>query len=370
MCVRDSNTSQIDPGALIEHRDKRLDTHTSANPHPVPLSRPKRAYSGTGIEIGWCCKAERLQLQSTGMTNPVHDNDRLFLLRADTSRDAVPALEEAITEIGSSPVIWINEETGAATIEEYFTTEQEAQIRREAWLALLADPLLQAVLNRQTPTLSLRPLASRDWKEEWKRFFHAERVSDRIVIKPPWEAFSARPEDCVLEIEPGMSFGTGLHPTTRACLRRMDRLASEGHTGRFLDLGCGSGILSIAAVKLGFHDVTAIDHDTGTESVVAENSRRNGIAGQINARVCTLAEFRSAEPFDTVAANLLADILQQHAPLIANCVKPAPLSRLLVAGTLSTQYSATLQQFQDAGMIEVDHDTAGEWTSGCLRPAD
>ena len=163
-----------------------------------------------------------------------------------------------------------------------------------------------------------------DWEERWKRFHRAELVGGRLYVRPPWEAPAVRPGVAEVVIDPGQAFGTGTHPTTRMCLELILALPARGS---FVDLGCGSGVLSIAAAKLGFRPVVAIDADRGAVAETLRNARVNRVELD---RVDRFDLRRSPAPAaDVVAANLMRPLLLRVAQLIQT--RP---QFLIVAGLL------------------------------------
>jgi ribosomal protein L11 methyltransferase len=217
-------------------------------------------------------------------------------------------------------------------------------------------------------------LPAQDWAESWKRFFRVQRVSRRIVIRPSWEPYEPQPGDCVIDLDPGMSFGTGNHATTQACLVFLDELAAEtpttGNRGyspaaegldrSVLDMGCGSGILAIAARKLGFAQVAAFDNDPDAVAIAKENAADNS-AGVVFA-VLDLAH--CTQQADVVLANILAPVLIEYAATIAAAVRPGPHSALVLSGILDTQYAAVRAAFEAQGFAEQRSLLIGEWRSG------
>ncbi len=252
-----------------------------------------------------------------------------------------------------------------------------------------------------------------DWKLSYRRHFKTEHVSARIFTRPPWEPMPETPNgEIVLTLDPGMAFGTGKHETTKACLRYIDELASSCHCESrsdaaiqsFLDMGCGSGILSIAAAKLGFAPVAGFDIDEEAVQASVENAAVNGVsvdyrlfalgkgsvtfdetieaakgvypdlARQPNSRNAGLrpCESRSdaAIPafnrqYDVVVANILGPLLIAFADEIASYVKES----LIVSGILEELYPEVLAAFTARGFTEVSRQTLGEWTTGLLRRA-
>lgn len=209
------------------------------------------------------------------------------------------------------------------------------------------------------PTVKLLP--PQDWAESWKQFFHVEHISERIVIRPSWEPYQATAGEHVIDLDPGMSFGTGQHGTTRACLKFIDRIAYFKSGYSMLDMGCGSGILAIAAAKLGFKPVKAFDNDPDAVKIAAENAKHNRV--DINFACADLLTNRFAG--EVVAANILAPVLIEFAAPIAKSVKPG--GDLIISGILDTLYKDVLSTFISHGFIERENMLIDEWRSGWLQ---
>lgn len=257
----------------------------------------------------------------------------------------------------------------------YPTTHFDADTQSSVLNIFMEDPAtLPAVrdaLGRAAVLLGLdltpeeSTVPAENWTESWKKFFHITRVSDRIVIRPVWEPYTAQPRDVVIDIEPGMSFGTGCHGTTQACLRFLDELAVENPNRSVLDMGCGSGILAIAAVKLGFPSVAAFDNDPDAVKIACENAAQNNCANL----VATLDDLAATTLHaDVVVANILAPVLIQYAAHISQCVV-GENQALVISGILDEQYSAVLDAFRAHGFREHKNLLIDIWRSGWLvRP--
>jgi ribosomal protein L11 methyltransferase len=165
-----------------------------------------------------------------------------------------------------------------------------------------------------------------DWEERWKRFHRPVLVGDRLYVRPPWEQAAVRPGVTEIVIDPGRAFGTGTHPTTRLCLELMLGLRA---CGSFADLGCGSGVLAIAASKLGFEPVVAVDSDRLAVEATLQNARHNGVWLERVAR----HDLRREPPpaGDAVAANLMRPLLLELARLMEEPPQALILSGLLDA---------------------------------------
>lgn len=214
-----------------------------------------------------------------------------------------------------------------------------------------------------TPSFSVAPVRMEDWAESWKRFFKTLRISPHLVVRPPWEEYTPAPGERVIVLDPGMSFGTGKHETTRSCLRLLDELAPECANGRLLDVGCGSGILSIAAAMLGYRDVLGIDNDPDAVRIAAENAAANSVAAKFS--VCDLAVCRERAP--VVVANVLAPVLTRFAAQVSACVERVPGNALILSGILDTQYPAVRAAYEAQGAVERRTVLAGEWRSGLFE---
>ena len=167
----------------------------------------------------------------------------------------------------------------------------------------------------ERPQVVTEVLVDPDWEEQWKKYFKPLRVTRSIVIKPTWERYQATSRDTVIDIDPGMAFGTGQHPSTRMCLQAMEDLIlqdREARNRRVLDVGTGTGILGIAAAKLGAGKVVCVDIDKQAVAIAAENARMNGVEDRVDVLYQDAATL--AETFDLIAANLTARMLIKLRP--------------------------------------------------------
>lgn len=256
----------------------------------------------------------------------------------------------------------------------------------------LADALRVAGCAAEVSTSEV---PDEDWKLSYRRHFRTEKIARRLVTVPTWELddfkASADPDmraRIPLVLDPGLAFGTGKHETTRACLEYIDELAGNGAQS-FLDMGCGSGILSIAAAKLGCSPVSGFDIDEDAVNASRENAALNGV--KVDYRLFALGKGAvtldesieaakglypdlalqgrdvgsSATPFapaDIVVANILGPLLIAFAEEIASYAKKT----LIVSGILNELYPEVRGAFAALGFSEVSRKTIGEWTTGCL----
>ncbi|HEY7465015.1 MAG TPA: 50S ribosomal protein L11 methyltransferase [Candidatus Limnocylindria bacterium] len=216
---------------------------------------------------------------------------------------------------------------------------------------------LQAFGLRPVSELRVRHVDERDWIEGWKAGYAPQRIG-RLLVVPSWLEPEPAAGDVVLRLDPGMAFGTGLHPTTRGCLQLLQRL--EPIPSRVLDVGSGSGILGIAALALGARQVEALDTDPVAVEATLANAVRNGMAGRINARAGTLGA-ASAEPYPLVLANLMAVVLVElAAPLAAHT---ASGGTLLASGIIAERADEVLAALLTDGFALVERVDDGEWAS-------
>jgi ribosomal protein L11 methyltransferase len=204
-----------------------------------------------------------------------------------------------------------------AIVRAYVPARDEAASARAVAEASEALGHLQAFGLRPIGELTTRLVHEADWAQAWKAHFPVLRVGRRLVIRPTWLTHDPAPNDVVLDLDPGMAFGTGLHPTTRLCLIALEWIADQGRLegARVLDVGCGSGILSIAAAKLGARFVYGVDIDPIAVEATAANAARNGLSDVIRTRVGSVPT--ESTPFDVVSANLIASLLIEFAPALA-----------------------------------------------------
>lgn len=210
------------------------------------------------------------------------------------------------------------------------------------------------------PSPRISRLADEDWAHAWKRHFTPQRVGRRLVVLPSWLDYAAGPEDVVLRLDPGMAFGTGLHPTTRMCCLALEELLRPGD--RVLDVGTGSGILAIAAARLGARHVRALDVAEEAVRAARENVARNGVQDVVGVAAGSPGQ-NPPEPgtWDLVLANILAEVIVELAPVLAACL--APRGHLVASGILADQEGGVLASWLQAGLEVVARYQEGDWVT-------
>lgn len=207
--------------------------------------------------------------------------------------------------------------------------------------------------------LQERVLEEREWEVAWKSHFTLLRIGARLVIKPTWQEYTPVAGETVVELDPGMAFGTGHHPTTRMCLEELERRVAPGM--RLLDLGTGSGILSIAAVKLGAARVLALDIDGVAVRTARVNCRHNNVGREVQALLGTLPHPRALPgSFDLVLANITAKAIVSVARALADVLAPAGV---VVASGIIRERQAEVERALQEALVILDRRYDGDWVT-------
>ena len=203
-----------------------------------------------------------------------------------------------------------------------------------------------------------------DWAESWKRHIHPLKIGRELLVKPSWSKLRPLKNQAVVILDPGLSFGTGQHPTTSFCLGEIVRCRSLDTPKSFLDIGTGSGILAIAAAKLGYRPIFAFDFDPQSVYVARENIRTNLVANQVKLTRGDVLKLslKPARQFDLVCANLISNVLMAAREQIVCRVKPG--GTLVLAGILATEFGLIKKEFARSGMKLVASRVENEWCSG------
>ena len=237
------------------------------------------------------------------------------------------------------------------------------------------DVLRRLGLRNGPICIQRRFIRSKDWARAWRNSFEPVEISPTLVVKPTWAKWSCRDGQVVIEIDPTLAFGTGHHPTTAFCLRMVERLARRRNPTRgdeplaFLDCGCGSGILTIAAARLGCAPAIGFDIDHQAVRVARANARLNGVRRQTGIGCSALERFRpdrqsSAPKFDLVAANLASDVLVSNARRLTQFVRRGGV--LALAGVLDRDARKVAGEFRRLGWRRIARESFGGWTSWAM----
>ncbi len=243
-----------------------------------------------------------------------------------TSHEATELIAEIFHDLGASGVVIEDPElvnnyihaglwdftdipeaknTEVVTVKAYLPVDDELDGKLRAFEREVKK-LSEHNVDQGPCAISCNEVQDEDWSDTWKQYFHTEKVGGLIVIKPIWEDYEASPDDIVIELDPGAAFGTGTHPTTSMCIKELETLVKGGM--KVFDVGTGSGVLAIAAAKLGATDITATDYDATAVKVAEENIRQNHVETVIKTGRSDLMKQVEGKA-DLVIANIIADIV-------------------------------------------------------------
>ena len=213
-------------------------------------------------------------------------------------------------------------------------------------------------------SLIIREVPEQDWQNSWKSHFNLLKIGRRIVIKPTWIDYQTQPGEVVIEIDPGMAFGTGYHPTTHTCLQALEQWVKTGAS--VLDLGTGSGILSIAALGLGARSVVALDIDSDAIRAARKNFRRSGTSRQVTLAKGSLPHGAVGPgQFDLAVANISARAIRDRAPFI--CATLGPQGVLIASGMISVQGKEVVGTLQELGYSLIQEWSQDDWITLAFR---
>lgn len=230
---------------------------------------------------------------------------------------------------------------------------------REGLQVLAADGIDVAPARIQ-----VKKVPARDWSESWKRHFKPLDLGPRLLVKPTWSRRVPKKTQALVVLDPGLSFGTGQHATTRFCLEQLVALRDPQSVQSMLDVGTGSGILAIAAVKLGYQPVNAFDFDADCVRVANENTELNEVAAALIVTHDDITQVpkKPKQRYSVVCANLIYDLLIAERDRLLARVTPG--GSLVLAGILETQFGMVRKAFEEAGWKLVAATTDKEWRSG------
>jgi len=288
---------------------------------------------------------------------------KISIVTTSEAEDAVAEMLGSLLECPASS--YFNLKTGVSTVSVIFKGKPEKGIREKISAGLAR--IKNCGLATRPGKLSIARIRREDWAESWKRHFKPLEIGRALLIKPSWSKRRPGKNQALVILDPGLSFGTGQHPTTAFCLREIVRCPKTGMRQSFLDIGSGSGILAIAAAKLGCSSVDAFDFDPDAVKIARGNARVNGVAGKIHFwrdNVVTL-QLRPARRYDLICANLISTLLIAGRRRIA-----AQLNRggtLVLAGILKSEFASVEKCFAEIGLKLVSGKTEKEWRSGSFR---
>jgi len=284
--------------------------------------------------------------------------------------EAVEAVSELFAGVGYNQGVVIEEAVVPHPDEDYHV-DPAAPVSVRTYLPVGADAeaarqrvaaaLWHLGQLRPVGPLVVRPMREEDWADAWKSHYQTQRIGRRLTIKPSWLEYTPAPDELIIELDPGMAFGTGLHPTTRLCLRALEDFVTPAMT-QILDLGTGSAILAIGAARLGGPDlrVWALDVDPVAVAVAAENVARNGLADQIAVDAGSLdPAVPPPRQYDLIVANILARVIIDLAPALAAVLVPGGV--VITSGILAERGDEVSVALTAAGLRVTERRADGDW---------
>lgn len=290
----------------------------------------------------------------------------LWRISVATSPDAEDAVGELLTRLfNSSAATYSNVETGISTVSVFQDRKPDAS-RQKAIIAAELQRIAAYGLKIGAGQIEMVRVKREDWAESWKRHFHPMNISKALLVKPSWSRQRPLKNQAVVILDPGLSFGTGQHPTTSFCLGEIVRCRKAGTAQSFLDIGTGSGILAIAAAKMGYQPVQAFDFDPEAVRVARENARKNRVENKVKParNDITRLPLKPARQYDLVCANLISNLLMAEKRRIVKRLKRE--GTLVLAGILAKEFPEVEREFTDLKLKLVASRAEKEWCSGAF----
>jgi ribosomal protein L11 methyltransferase len=291
--------------------------------------------------------------------------ESLWRVSVVTTPEAEDAVAELLGEAFRQPVsIYFDLETGRSTVAVYLRQPflSSPEIRGEILAGL--KRIKNCGLKTGPGEVAISKMRREDWAESWKRHFKPIEIGDQLLIKPSWSKRRPRKNQAVVVLDPGLSFGTGQHPTTAFCLGELVRCGKIKTRRSFLDIGTGSGILAIAAAKLGYAPVHAFDFDPEAVRIARANARANGVHKKLRITRGDVAKLPilPARQYDLICANLISTLLIAERRRMVNRLRPG--GTLVLAGILKSEFSKVQRIFEKLGLKLAVKDSRNEWRSG------
>lgn len=211
--------------------------------------------------------------------------------------------------------------------------------------------------------IELSEIFEKDWANSWKKYYKPVKIGERVVIKPTWEEYSAEEKDeIIIEMDPGMAFGTGTHETTKMCIQLLEKYANIDMD--MLDIGCGSGVLGITALKLGVRSATGVDIDENAVRVSKENARMNHVEDRLTIKVGNLLDVIKGK-YNIIAANIIADVIISLSNDIPSYLKENGI--FVASGIIRERYHEVKEKLIAEGFIIADELFMGEWVAVAVK---
>ena len=295
---------------------------------------------------------------------------QVSILTTLQGEEPIAALLERMFE--APPAIYTNIEKGHSVVTVYSKAPVRELKRNQTELTSGLEELRKMGLEIGSAEILIRKVPREDWSESWKKYFKTIEVGSALIIKPSWSKQRPKPGQASVVLDPGLSFGTGQHATTAFCLKEIvaaQRKRKASGPLALLDAGCGSGILAIAAAKLGYAPVEAFDFDPVAVRVARKNCESNRADKKVNVarRDLTKMPLVSRTKFNVICANLIADLLISERDRMLNRLAPGGV--IALAGILETEFAKVRATYEAAGLKLLRTKVEREWQSGSFQVA-
>jgi ribosomal protein L11 methyltransferase len=302
------------------------------------------------------------------MARPSLKSKQLRQVSIEIHSETEEAVQELLaTKFRNTPSIYSDFETGQTIAIVYLEADEVWDEMVELEIRAELERIQECGLNIGPALFRTGWIKREDWANSWKRHFKPMNIGGKLLIRPGWIKRKLKPGQALVVLDPGLSFGTGQHATTSFCLHQLVKARQKGVKQSFLDMGTGSGILAIAAAKLGYAPIEAFDYDPESVRVAKENAKKNKVGDRLKLRQADLTALpaKSRRRYDIVCANLIYDLLVAEAAKISARVQPDGL--LVLAGILETQFALVESTFAEHGWKLVASKVEKEWRSGSFR---
>ena len=298
----------------------------------------------------------------------LHSSNFLIQISVETEPEAEDMVAEILSALfHETPSIFSDAVARKTFAKVFLTRADDWSENRRRILAHELEKLQDAGIRVGAGKIRVKKVRREDWANSWKKHFKPIEVGNALLVKPSWSKRRAKKNQAVVVLDPGLSFGTGQHATTKFCLEQLVH-CRRAERQSFLDIGCGSGILAIAAAKLGYAAVRAFDFDAEAVRIARENAGGNSVKIQITRQDLTKLPVQSQMRFDVICANLTYDLLIENAARI--CARLKPHGNLVLAGILATQFSAVKNAYEKRGIKLLASRAEKEWKSGRFAACD
>ncbi len=286
---------------------------------------------------------------------PLH---RWHLATLEVARRAEEFAASLLFDLGTNGIVTLEENDASVKLGAYFDERIDTQAIREA----LEIGFAGAGFDSDLIEISFSSVEDQDWMQKWKEGFEPVEIGERLLVAPSWKLPAAKDGRLIVQIDPGMAFGTGTHETTRLCLEAIEL---HWHDSKLLDVGTGTGILAIAAALLRPESrITAIDIDPLAVEIARENVEANGVSAMVEVIEAGPRDFAGGA-FDVVVANLTAEVIISLMDDLTCCF--APSGTMILSGILSELRAGVEQKAVEAGLMVIARSEAGEWSAIVAR---